>query len=562
MITRRGVLLAGGVGLPVLSLPHCHARALCAAAALAGLGVLLAPTQALPQQSTEAQAKAPVEDFFRTPRLARPKLSPSGRYLAGAVPGGKRVYLWVLDLENLGQSKVVAEFDDADIGDYEWVNDQRIVFDVIDLQSGSNIFNPRAPGLWAVNRDASDFRQLIHASKNFAFVVGRQPITADRRLPWEWRLHSVLDDGSNDVLVEGLTVDQFWDVVDTKLARLDTTTGLTKNLSDGAPGHVTSWVVDREGRPAAITTLHQGRYQAFLKSEAGAGWDKWQDANSLTGKYAVPYWVGFDGQLLARSRAADYSEVYAVDSKTRKLSAEPLMVCKGYDFRGRIVYDAQARRMLGVHFETDARSSAWIDPVMRATQTAVDALLPGTNNRIDCRRCMSVPTVLVTAASDRQPPVYYLYNRDTKALTLIALPDPGSRRKRWGCAASIALQHVTGFRYLSLLRNRQARPPMRARRVLVHGGPWVRGTHWEWEPIAQFLASRGYVVIEPEFRGSSGYGWRLFRAGWKQWGLAMQDDIADATRWAAEQGWIDPKRVCIAGASYGGYATLMGLRPK
>ena len=94
---------------------------------------------------------------------------------------------------------------------------------------------------------------------------------------------------------------------------------------------------------------------------------------------------------------------------------------------------------------------------------------------------------------------------------------------------------------------------------MVHGGPWVRGTHWEWEPTAQFLASRGYVVIEPEFRGSTGYGYKLFRAGWKQWGLAMQDDIADATRWAVQQGWIDPKRVCIAGASYGGYATLMGL---
>jgi dipeptidyl aminopeptidase/acylaminoacyl peptidase len=66
-------------------------------------------------------------------------------------------------------------------------------------------------------------------------------------------------------------------------------------------------------------------------------------------------------------------------------------------------------------------------------------------------------------------------------------------------------------------------------------------------------------VIEPEFRGSTGYGSELFRAGWKQWGLAMQDDVADATTWAVQQGWVDPKRVCIGGASYGGYATLMGL---
>ena len=95
--------------------------------------------------------------------------------------------------------------------------------------------------------------------------------------------------------------------------------------------------------------------------------------------------------------------------------------------------------------------------------------------------------------------------------------------------------------------------------VLVHGGPYVRGSVWGWQSESQFLASRGYAVLEPEFRGSRGYGQAHYRAGWKQWGLAMQNDIADGVRWAAEQGTVDPKRVCIAGASYGGYATLMGL---
>jgi dipeptidyl aminopeptidase/acylaminoacyl peptidase len=95
--------------------------------------------------------------------------------------------------------------------------------------------------------------------------------------------------------------------------------------------------------------------------------------------------------------------------------------------------------------------------------------------------------------------------------------------------------------------------------VLVHGGPYVRGTHWGWQGDTQFLASRGYAVLEPEFRGSTGYGDKHFRAGWKQWGLAMQDDIADGAKWAIAEGLVDPRRICIAGASYGGYATLMGL---
>jgi dipeptidyl aminopeptidase/acylaminoacyl peptidase len=95
--------------------------------------------------------------------------------------------------------------------------------------------------------------------------------------------------------------------------------------------------------------------------------------------------------------------------------------------------------------------------------------------------------------------------------------------------------------------------------VLVHGGPWVRGVHFGWDRQVQFLASRGYAVLQPEYRGSRGYGDAHFKAGWKQWGQAMQDDVADAARWAIAKGVADGKRVCIAGASYGGYATLMGL---
>jgi dipeptidyl aminopeptidase/acylaminoacyl peptidase len=82
---------------------------------------------------------------------------------------------------------------------------------------------------------------------------------------------------------------------------------------------------------------------------------------------------------------------------------------------------------------------------------------------------------------------------------------------------------------------------------------------WGWDAEPQFLASRGFVVLEPEFRGSTSHGWNHYKAGWKQWGLAMQDDLQDGVKHLVEQGIVDPKRVCIAGASYGGYATVMGL---
>ena len=91
-----------------------------------------------------------------------------------------------------------------------------------------------------------------------------------------------------------------------------------------------------------------------------------------------------------------------------------------------------------------------------------------------------------------------------------------------------------------------------------HGGPWFRDT-WGFNPEAQFLANRGYAVLQINFRGSTGYGRKFWEASRKQWGLAMQDDITDGVEWLVREGIADPKRICIYGASYGGYATLMGL---
>jgi dipeptidyl aminopeptidase/acylaminoacyl peptidase len=95
--------------------------------------------------------------------------------------------------------------------------------------------------------------------------------------------------------------------------------------------------------------------------------------------------------------------------------------------------------------------------------------------------------------------------------------------------------------------------------MLAHGGPWLHGAIWAWSAEPAYLASLGYAVLEPAFRGSTGWGTKLQVAGWKQWGRGMQDDLNDGVDWLVQQGIVDPKRVCIMGASYGGYAVLMGL---
>ncbi len=95
--------------------------------------------------------------------------------------------------------------------------------------------------------------------------------------------------------------------------------------------------------------------------------------------------------------------------------------------------------------------------------------------------------------------------------------------------------------------------------MFIHGGPWVDGDEWGYNPDVQFLASRGYAVLQPNYRGTQHYGWKHFASSFKQWGLAMQDDVSDGVKWAVKEGIADAKRVCIYGGSYGGYATMMGL---
>jgi dipeptidyl aminopeptidase/acylaminoacyl peptidase len=158
------------------------------------------------------------------------------------------------------------------------------------------------------------------------------------------------------------------------------------------------------------------------------------------------------------------------------------------------------------------------------------------------------------------PPAYFVYTPADNHIVGLGSSLPGIDPKQMGKRDFFRFVARDGMQipvYVTMPAAKASGP--RPAIVLVHGGPYVRGGSWEWDEEAQFLASRGYVVLQPEFRGSTGFGSTLFRAGWQQWGRAMQDDLADTAAWAVKQGWADPKRIGIMGGSYGGYATLMGL---
>ncbi len=216
--------------------------------------------------------------------------------------------------------------------------------------------------------------------------------------------------------------------------------------------------------------------------------------------------------------------------------------------------------MLGFRIVAESESTMWFDPAMKALQADIDKSLPGTINMLSVPTRAETPWVVVESYSDVLPKTLMMYNTATKTFKRIGSTYPAIKAEQMGSQQAISYTARDGLTIPGLLTlppgGKRAGLPLV---VLVHGGPFVRGSSWGWRNESQFLASRGYAVLEPSFRGSTGFGMKHYRAGWKQWGLKMQDDIADGTKWAIAQGIVDPQRICIAGASYGGYATLMGL---
>jgi len=520
-------------------------RAMCLA--LSSTVLIAAPAMAEPP---------PIAAFFKRPTMRDPQLSPNGRYLAiqTAGKGGDHLLLAVIDLETLGPPKIVAAFADADVAGHRWVNDSRLVFQA--SETPDQEIGLLGNGLWGVDRDGSNYRQLIQSDSGF--VAETSGSIADRRLEAIWQLAGLPHDGTDEVLVTRGRWSNEPETTSRLLARLDTRTGRTRLIAnDKLPPSVYAWHLDWRGEPRAVSAASRGRTTVYRRDDQGH-WAIWTEGDTNAFEGFRPYWFGPEDLTLVRGSYNGFDAIYKLDAKTGKPEDKPLFSFKGYDYDGRVVYDPATGRLLGLKFETDAPNTLWMDPQMKAHQADIDAKLRGGINEISCTRCIGEANFVVTTLSDQAPPSYWLYKTADKSLQPLVPPRADLPAREMGQRDIYRFKARDGLEVPLLVTMPPGPKKPRPAVLMVHGGPFVRGTHWQWDAEAQFLASRGYVVLEPEFRGSEGYGYRHFHAGWKQWGLAMQDDLADTLGFAVKQGWVDPARVCIAGASYGGYAALMG----
>ena len=166
---------------------------------------------------------------------------------------------------------------------------------------------------------------------------------------------------------------------------------------------------------------------------------------------------------------------------------------------------------------------------------------------------------LVVFSTDRGPVKYYAWDRDAKKGTFLFTARPKLEGLQLSEMKPVVIKTRDGLNMHAFLTLPAGLPAKNLPMVLFpHGGPWARDV-WGYNSYAQWLSNRGYAVLMPNFRGSTGYGKKFLHAGDKQWGLKMHDDLIDAANWAVKQGYVDPKRIAIMGGSYGGYATLAGM---
>lgn len=520
-----------------------------------GFAAFEQPTRAMELQTASQTAPA-IEAFFQNPVVNKVVLSPDGKSIGMLLATSNgRIQLAIMDLDQK-KPQVIAGFANADIEDFHWVNNQRLVYSTDDKRKAQGEIR-YFPGLFAINRDGSEARTLIDRiwipDSTAVSTIKTKILSGHHRF-----LQVDEAENSESVFVAEPVFNAVYDVEALKLKRVNTRTGDVETYP--RPGNSQRWMIDHHGQPRITVTDDKGKEQIWYRDPKQNQWKVIAESTSFVGENFTPFEFGVDGSLYVLDRLGrDTTALYRYDLEKNQIDATPIVAIDGYDFAGALIGNLAKGKIAGVRYQNDAYTTLWLDPEMKKIQAEVDALLPATINMLSIPRAGLAKILLVRAYSDVQPSIFLTYNTESKKLEMIGGTHPAID------ASKMALQDMVRYKakdgleipaYLTLPQGAKKNLPLI---VMVHGGPYVRGNSWGWNAETQFLASRGYAVIEPEFRGSTGFGFKHFKAGWKQWGLNMQEDLADAARWAIAQGIADPNRICIAGASYGGYATLMGL---
>jgi dipeptidyl aminopeptidase/acylaminoacyl peptidase len=498
-----------------------------AACGIAGAGTALARSPlglAMGAASSDAARLIPLRDFFKNPEKAAFQLSPDGKSISFMQSYQRRLNVFVQPRKG-GSAVRVSNETERSVAGYFWKGSSRIVY-LKDFKGDENYH------LVSVNADGTNLVDLTPFDNVRAMIIDDRP------------------DHDDEMLISlNKRNPEVFDVY-----RLNLKTKELAMIAEN-PGHITEWVPDHDGRIRVATSTDGVNTSLLYRADEKS---PFKTVITTSFKESIsPHFFSFDNTKLYASSNInrDKLAIVLIDPTT---ATEERVIFEHPDVD--VEYLARSRkRQVITHatFTTWKRQRTYFDMRTEAIFRDLERQLPGYQIGLQSHD-KNESVYVISTSNDRTMGSEYLYDVAAKELTKLADRTPWLDEKELVKMLPITYTARDGLTingYLTLPRGGEKNLPLV---VHPHGGPWARD-EWGYNPEVQFMASRGYAVLQMNFRGSTGYGRKFWEMSFKQWGKAMQDDITDGVRHLIREGVVDRKRVAIYGASYGGYATLAGL---
>jgi acetyl esterase/lipase len=509
----------------------------------------------------------PVKVFAQLPRMNSVELSPDGTHIAFLRPLNGRFHVFIRPLEPANANALVIPPRDAnsELRWVAWASNDRVLVGMgramnrgnMQLGTTTVFFDglTRETRMLAVDKDGKNPINPVRTQleTEVGSRIGKQ-MGVSTAIVQDRVIHMTPDDPDTFLMVLAEDYTRDTGVV---VRKVNVNTGAYTNAI--APQRsASSYSTDQTGAVRLTWGVgYRGKVRDPFLRYLDPATNKWVESRDhpLLG-YRVNY-LGFTPDpnfVYAVAPVNDRRSVVKMSLQTGAI-AEVLIRDDRFDVEN-FAYDRATETLIGAQLAGGDRRWVYIDPLWQRRIDALKKALPGQNLQV-VSMSLDKKCFILRASGPTEPGTYYLFDMAVRKLEPFEFdyadlsPDTAAPRQAVRYTARDGLP-IEAF--LTLPRGVPAKnlPTV----LLPHGGPWAHDTI-DYDYLAAFLANRGYAVLQPNFRGSTGYGESFELRGNQQWGLAMQDDITDAAQWLAKQGIADAKRMCIVGGSYGGYAALM-----
>lgn len=480
-------------------------------------------------QKAMAQKQIPLEDFFKNPEKSGYQISPDGKYFSYTAPYESRMNIFVQEIGKEKATRLTSETD-RDIMGYYWANPNRILY--LKDNGGDENF-----ALYGVDKNGKNQRCLT------CFEGVRTTIIDD------------LEEIPNEVII-GLNKrdPQVFDPY-----RLNIETGEMTMLAEN-PGNIQGWMMDHDGKLRVAFAIVDGINTQILYRATET--EEFKPVLTTNFKESVsPHFFTFDNKNVYASSnlGRDKSAIVLFDIANGK-ELEVLYENPNYDVEG-LFYSKKRKVLTAASFTSFKRERHFFDNETKALFERLNKDLGNYEIGISSTN-KAEDMYMIRTYSDKSLGAYYLYDKKKDALTKIHDVSPWLDEKEMASVYPVSYTARDGVvipGYLTLPKGLTMETAKNLPVVVnPHGGPWARD-EWGFNPEIQFLANRGFAVLQMNFRGSTGYGREFWEKSFKEWGLDMQNDITDGVYWLINKGIANKNRIAIYGASYGGYATLQGV---